>query len=287
MIFHRRIAYFTTVLIGFAVPVAANNPPRPDGVLYLILVFPLLAIAGHLAEASPVQRSAAGKVGRVVFFTFVILASAAGTEIGFFAAFVIMLYGIVRSFRILSRGIGGKRYVYAVIALLGTIAAGFGYLWAASSMNSYMYNLSRQKRTMSDMRALSTALQTWAIDQYESTQDETTTPSTPRSANSVDPITEPISFSNDAAPPMISTAELTTLLVPKYIRVVPEADAWDNPFEVRLDQETYRVMIRSSGKDGEFERDIYQEGSFEPREFENDIVHADARFTRWPEKQQN
>jgi len=81
--------------------------------------------------------------------------------------------------------------------------------------------------------------------------------------------------------------DLQTALVPDYIPAFPSLDGWGNPieFHVVLDAppRSGYALVRSPAKDGIFEADTYTPGSFEPSDYDQDIVWADGGFVRAPD----
>jgi hypothetical protein len=127
----------------------------------------------------------------------------------------------------------------------------------------------RQLQTVADMRDLGTAMFSWLTDQL--------------SAGAAGEQEVDIQLY-----PYISGADLERLLVPQYLERVPKLDGWGNPFEVRLsvqDLLAQQVLsIRSAGRDGQYSTSLYKTGSFEPVDYDQDIVWADGFFVRWPQR---
>ena len=44
------------------------------------------------------------------------------------------------------------------------------------------------------------------------------------------------------------------------------------------------MLIRSAGRDGQFEGDQYTIGAFEVTDYDRDIVWINGFFVRWPQK---
>ncbi len=277
MRFGFRVAAAGTVLVAVALPAHANNPPRPDGVLYLILVFPLLALSSHLAGVVGDRPRWLGRVARGAVLGLLVVLSAAGTELGLLAMLAIVVYGLVRAVGIARRGAGARRWTWAAAAALGSLLAGVGYLWAASSWSSAEYVRGRQKRTMADMRTVGTAVAGWSYDRQGDRAAE------PAPTDQPAPGPAEASFAAGDGPPAISRAELARLLVPTYLREVPEQDGWERPLDYRLDLSSHRFQVRSGGSDGRFDADRYVVGAFDAREHQGDLVWADDGFIRWPE----
>ena len=133
-----------------------------------------------------------------------------------------------------------------------------------------------QKRTVADIRNTGTAMFSWLTDQVGAAaagQSQTVE------------IAPDIDFERYA---VLSHEELQAILVPMYAQMVPETDGWGNPYEYYLNianPMAEQVMgIRSPGRDGRFSADSYTVTSFDPSEFDEDVVWADGFFVRWPQK---
>jgi len=129
----------------------------------------------------------------------------------------------------------------------------------------------RQKRTVADMRNTGTAMFSWLTDQVGAA-------AAGQSATEID--------LRDY--PSMSRADLSTILVPTYLQKVPELDGWEHPYEYSLNVANplaRSVMaIRSSGRDGFTDGDVYTVTSFVPGDYDQDIVWVDGFFVRWPQK---
>jgi len=131
-----------------------------------------------------------------------------------------------------------------------------------------------QKRTVADIRSTGTAMFSWLTDQVGA--------GAAGQSQTGDTKTIPLEKY-----PRISHAELEKLLVPEYIHSIPETDGWGHPFEFYLnvaDPLAQQVMgIRSPGRDGKFSATEYGVSSFNPSDFDEDIVWIDGFFVRWPQ----
>ena len=89
---------------------------------------------------------------------------------------------------------------------------------------------------------------------------------------------------------LMSHAELAARLVPLYIDAIPSYDAWGNRFEFYLPSDRYDlikaqvILIRSPGRDGQFDSQSYNPGSFSDQQYDRDLVWADGVFFRWPRR---
>ncbi len=283
-----RLLGLTLLLLAVALPAWANNPPRPDGVLYLLLVFPVALVARYLAGVEAPKRRPPDRIVRAVCFTFVVLFSAIGSAFGLIAMLIVVGYGLTRTVEILRGGEGSKRLALASLVAVSTLAGGAAYLSALGTASKEMIDRARQLRTVAEIRNTGSAATRWLLDQTVTAEaagasggdDETATAMT-----DLDVPEEPeerIAFDGASTPPRISHAELKRLLVPRYTSDLPELDGWQHPYELRLDRQRRRIWIRSGGRDGAFDSGPYVKGPFEPKELDRDIVWADGGLWRWP-----
>lgn len=132
-----------------------------------------------------------------------------------------------------------------------------------------------QKRTVSQIRNVGTAMFSWLTDQVGA------------AAAGQSQMPDDKHLLLDSYPP-ISHDELKEILVPMYMQKVPEKDGWGNPYEYFLNVENPlepNVMtIRSAGRDGRFSGTYYTLTSFDPDDLDEDIVWSDGFFVRWPQR---
>ena len=155
-----------------------------------------------------------------------------------------------------------------VVAIIGIIAA----LLIPNFLDALQK--AKQKRTVADMRNTGTAMFSWLTDQVgaASAGASGTVVMTNYSAIGVD-------FLNGTAG-----------LVPQYMQDVPSLDGWKNPYQYYLntgDPLAQQVMaIWSGGRDGKGAQPTseYTVTSFEPTDYDQDIMWADGFFVRWPQK---
>lgn len=86
--------------------------------------------------------------------------------------------------------------------------------------------------------------------------------------------------------PPVSREDLTEILVPAYLQRIPALDGWGGALEYRFREENpqgSRVLgIRSLGRDGQAEGESYLPGSFDPTDYDRDLVWVDGGFIRFP-----
>jgi hypothetical protein len=130
----------------------------------------------------------------------------------------------------------------------------------------------RQRRTVADVRSLGVAIFSWLNDAVNR-------------GGAAHP--QPHKPTIDVADyQVLPRAQLEALLVPRYIRMLPPEDGWGHPYEVRInvnDIFSSRIFfIRSPGRDGQYSTDSYTPGPFDAKDYDQDIVFADAFLVRWP-----
>ena len=141
---------------------------------------------------------------------------------------------------------------FVFVAIIGILAA-----IAIPNLLTAMQR-SKQKRTMADMRSLATAVEARATD------------------------------TNDY-PRATSVAELTPLLSPTYIKVIPPLDGWGHPlryecWDANNVGKCDMYAIGSGAKDGLFENNslaAYDEAA--TSNFDCDLIFSNGKFVRYPE----
>jgi type II secretory pathway pseudopilin PulG len=129
-------------------------------------------------------------------------------------------------------------------------------------------NRSRQGRTMADMRYIATA---WEARATDFNRYDVGGPAVAVTSTSPDFAWRSMS--------RVQYGDLKRVLVPTYIKVLPERDGWGNRFELRAGKEMY--AIRSLGSDGK--ADVLSFASAATTSFEDDIVYMNGTFLRYPE----
>lgn len=151
-----------------------------------------------------------------------------------------------------------------VIAILGIIMA----LLVPNLLDAF--HKAKQKRAMGDVKLVGTAMMAWLTDQAGG--------AAAAGAGTVDV----------SAIPEKSSVELTAVLVPAYIQEVPVLDPWRQAYDYRLNLEEphgYEILaVRSYGRDRQADGSEYETGSFDPTDYDQDLVWVDGGFLRWPER---
>ena len=135
-------------------------------------------------------------------------------------------------------------------------------------------DLERQSQATSQIQSIGTAMFSWLTDQLPLTNE------TQEDRSSLGPSVD----LTDYLP--ISRGDLTTLLVPTYINCVPENDPWGHAYEYWMDTAGLGqpfAAIRSTGRDGLAESDIYPIATFPGDEFDRDLVWADGFWVASPD----
>ncbi len=138
-----------------------------------------------------------------------------------------------------------------VVAVVGIIAA----IAIPNLLNAI--DRGKQKRTMADIRSLGTAVEAFGVDNehYPPGLESPT----------------PVSGGTDS--------NLESWLSPTYIRGVPVADGWGNPFLYQSDSVGTSYRLFSYGKDGV----PSPRSSGKTQDFDCDIIYERGGFVAWPE----
>jgi type II secretion system protein G len=144
-----------------------------------------------------------------------------------------------------------------VIAIIGILAA----IAIPNLLNAVQRG--KQKRTMSDMRALATAIEAYAVDLSNY----------PVAAGNCNP-----GLFTTGTEKTLDTNSFTNL-TPTYITQPPKSDGWGRFMQYAVSQANDSYLIRSVGRDN-------APASFvcgTTTNFNDDIVYANGTFIQWPE----
>jgi len=153
-----------------------------------------------------------------------------------------------------------------VVAIIGIIAA----LLIPNFLDALQK--AKQKRTVADIRNTGTAMFSWLTDQVGAAAAGAT-------ATDVDL----------ASYPTAGVAEIQTRLAPQYLQSLPLLDGWKTAYDYYMNTANPLaknvLAIRSKGRDkANSGGPVYSVTSFEPTDYDQDIVWADGFFVRWPQK---
>jgi len=151
-----RILACLLVVLGFAIPAHANNPPEPDGLFSVLLIFPVVILGCRFAGLALKKKGLATRIITwlaVAFCSVVFLG--AGTIIGAFAALLILSYAVVRAIQIMKRGQNAHRAVIGGLVIAFSAFAFVNY-WA-SIVSFYSPVAAAESNAISGLRSLSSA----------------------------------------------------------------------------------------------------------------------------------
>ncbi|HEY4231520.1 MAG TPA: prepilin-type N-terminal cleavage/methylation domain-containing protein [Thermoanaerobaculia bacterium] len=147
-----------------------------------------------------------------------------------------------------------------VIAIIGILAA----IAIPNLLNAVQRG--KQKRTMSDMRALATAVEAYAVDNNQ--YPAATCPGGVFTGGTFNTLASN-SFSN---------------LSPTYIADPPRKDGWQRFYDYALSSDSQQYAVRSRGRDGNVMGTIVCGTT---TNFNDDIIYSNGTFLQWPEGSQN
>lgn len=151
-----------------------------------------------------------------------------------------------------------------VVAIIGIIAA----LLVPNFLDSLQK--AKQKRTMADARNVGGAMMAWLTDQSAAAAAGAST-----------------SYQVSDWSGTGDFDEIRAQLVPRYIQEMPRRDGWKQTFVYRMALDSpaseRHFLVASGGRDGDL-ADSFTFGSFEPTEYDEDVIWADGLFFRWPER---
>ena len=143
-----------------------------------------------------------------------------------------------------------------VIAIIGILAA----IAIPNLLNAVQRG--KQKRTMSDMRALATAIESYAVDNNVY----------PTAAGGCAGLYTAIGTTVDSSS--------FTKLTPTYIAQPPKLDGWGHFMKYMVDANGNNYNVQSSGRDNSFAT-AFTCGT--TTDFNDDILYSDGTFVQWPE----
>jgi prepilin-type N-terminal cleavage/methylation domain-containing protein len=153
-----------------------------------------------------------------------------------------------------------------VVAIIGIIAA----LLVPSFIDSLQK--AKQKRTIADERNVGNSMMAWLTDHASAAAAGASG-----------------TFQLSDWSGITDYGQIRAQLVPSYIQDVPRLDGWKQDFgyTMRIDdpQADRLFLVTSGGRDGTLDGAEYTVGSFDPTDYDQDIIWADGLFLRWPQKE--
>src|SRR5262245_35523542 len=142
-----------------------------------------------------------------------------------------------------------------VIAIIGILAA----IAIPNLLNAVQRG--KQKRSMSDMRALATAIEAYAVD-----NNQYPTSACPGGTFTTNPT-------------QLTNTSQFSLLTPTYIAQPPTKDGWQHYFFYALSSDNQAYAIWSAGRNGTTAAAVCGTTT----NFNDDIIHSNGTFIQWPE----
>jgi len=150
------------MVIGCVAPAYANNPPQPDGLFSILLIFPAAILGRGLAGVVPVPRSLARRISTALILPVCVFLCMAGTGLALVPLIIIAVYGIRRGSQILRHGQGRKRILIGT-AVIGLVL--FSVTDYFASLLSYDPRAVLESIAVSRLRSLATAEQQFKTSQ--------------------------------------------------------------------------------------------------------------------------
>lgn len=122
---------FWLVLAG-CMPAYANNPPAPDGMLSVVMIFPVAILGLRFAGARLPAVSRKWRILKGLGLGLATFLTAGGTDLAAIPLLILLVYGLLRGTQAINLGQGGKRFAAGVAVMLFTLFAMANYV--ASTM---------------------------------------------------------------------------------------------------------------------------------------------------------
>lgn len=152
----QRFRMLLFLFLAFALPAYANNPPQPDGLFSVLLIFPVVILGARLAGAASQPKSMWARISRgiaVVSSTTVFLM--VGTLLGMVVALGVLVYAIVRGIQIIRQGRGVNRVAIGAVVMVFAVLSFVDY--CVSIMSYYPSSAIAESNAVSGLRSLKIA----------------------------------------------------------------------------------------------------------------------------------
>jgi len=155
MTLSQQLRLLLIVILAFAVPAYANNPPQPDGLFSMLLILPLAIVAIRLAKVPLERKSVLSRIFRGIALLGLLIVLGAGDEIGPLAALGLLIYAIVRASQMIHQGQGTKRIVLGSALILFSLFAVVDYVVScATNVSSLALH---ESTTVGNLRSITSA----------------------------------------------------------------------------------------------------------------------------------
>ncbi len=156
MIRAHRFRMLLFLLLVFALPAYANNPPQPDGLFSVLLIFPIAIFGARLAGVAPVPKSTSARIiGGIAVGVLSAVLLMVGTILGMVVTLGVVVYAIARGSQIIRQG---RRANHTVI---GAVVMGFAALafvdYYVSIVSYYPSSAISEASAVSGVRSLNMA----------------------------------------------------------------------------------------------------------------------------------
>ena len=154
----RRVFWVSWMVLAGALPAYANNPPQPDGMLSILLIFPVAMLAYRFAGAKLTEKEQKRLLLRRIALGICFFLTLGGTEIAIIPLLILLYYGVRRGVLACVRGQGWKRFALGATVVLFTFFAVANYL---ASLNYYPSVTLTAAMGVGRLRTLATAQETF------------------------------------------------------------------------------------------------------------------------------
>ncbi len=149
----QRFYLLVSLLLAFALPAYANNPPQPDGLFSVLLIFPIVILGARLAGLVPVTKSASARIiGGIAVGVLCAVLLMVGTILGMVVALGVLVYAIVRGSQIMRRGRAARRLVIGAVVMVFAVLAVVDY--SVSIVSYYPSSAVAEAGAISGVRSL-------------------------------------------------------------------------------------------------------------------------------------